>query len=425
MKVDLQDLSPVKKRMSVEVDPDEVERETEGVLRGYRARAKIPGFRPGKAPMSVIRSRFAKDVAEDVRERIVSRCFLEGARENGLRPLGNPALDNITHEKGEALRFETTFEVLPEIELKAYGQVEVRRVLRKIEDKEIDGALEEIRQSRVRLIAEDGRTAGVGDVLFLDLHGTPDEGEPFLREGTPIEIGAKGNPPGFDEALQGAAAGDERELTVDYPADYPGRDLAGRSVRFRLAVREVKRREVPDLDDEFARDLGEFDDLAALRTRIREDMEARSVHEADHAVRQAILDKVLLENTVALPDILVEDEIRRRLEDGVRGLIMRGVDVEKAEIDWEKLRRGQEEPARKAVHSRLVLDAIARAESIVAEDSEVDERIAEQARRKGEEPRKLRAQLRKDGRVEVLKNQLIREKTLDYLTTVANIRNEE
>jgi trigger factor len=425
VRFDLKDLSPVKKRLSVEVDADEVERETEGVLRDYRARAKIPGFRPGKAPMSVIRSRFAKDAEEDVRERIVSRYFLEGARERGLHPLGNPALDEIHHQKGEPLRFQTTFEVLPAIEPRAYSGIEVRRVVRTAADRDVDEVLEDIRQSRARLVSEEGRQAAAGDVLFVDLDGAPDGGEPFRREGAPIEIGAAGNLPGFDAALLGSKAGDEREVTVDVPADYPGRDLAGRRVAFRLVVREVKRKEVPAADDELAREVGDFEDLAGLRRRILSDLESRNRREADKAVRQSLLDKVLLENPVVLPDILVEDEIRRRLEDGLRGLILRGVDVERAGIDWEKLRKSQEEPARKAVHARLMLDAIARAQSITADEGEVDARIAEEARHLGEEPRRLRTELRKDGRHEALRTQLVREKTLDYLTSVAKIQDEE
>jgi trigger factor len=422
---DLQDLSPVKKRLSVEVDADEVERETEGVLRGYRARAKIPGFRPGKAPMSVIRSRFGKDAEEDVRERIVARYFLESARERGLEPLGNPALDEIHYEKGESLRFQTTFEVLPAIEPRAYEGVEARRVVRKVEPREVDEILEDIRQSRARLVADEGRDASAGDVLFVDLEAMPEGGETFRRDGAAVEIGARGNLPGFDEALTGARAGAERELSVDVPADYPGRDLAGKKVAFRMVVREVKRKEVPAIDDELARELGEFDDLAALRRRIGEDLEARNRSEADKSVRQTVLDRVLLENPVVLPDILVEEEIRRRLEDGLRGLILRGVDVEKADIDWEKLRKGQEEPARKAVHARLMLDAIAKLRGLAVADGDLDERIAVEARRMGDDPRKLRNELRKQGRLETLRAQLLRERALDYLTSVAKIHDEE
>jgi trigger factor len=422
MKVKLEDLSPVKKQLSVEVPADEVDRALAEVAREYGRQARIPGFRPGRVPVSVVRSRFAKEIEQDARERVVSRSFAQAAKESGLRPLGEPALDEVEHRAGEPLSFRTTFEVLPEFEPRGYKGIEVRRQEVGVTDEEIQRGLESLRQSRARLVVDEGRRAAAGDVVFADIEGRPAEGEPFRREHAPIEIGAEDNLPAFNERLTGAAAGDRVEFEVDYPEDFPAAPLAGKKVAYVLEVREVKRRDVPALDDDFAKDLGEFDDLAALRAKVGEDLLAHKRREADKAVRQAVLDKVLLENPIVLPDVLVEQEVLHRMEDIVRAMMLRGVDPEKSRIDWVDLRQRQEEPARKSVHARLLLDAVARVEQVRVDDAAIEQRIREDAERLGESPQKLRQDLERNRGREFLATQMTRERSLDYLTTVANIQ---
>lgn len=421
MKIDLTDLSPVKKSMVVEVDVAEVERETDQVLRRYRQQARIPGFRPGKAPLPVVRARFAREVEDDVRDRVISRSYVEAAREKGLRPLGDPVVEELNHEQGMPLRFKTTFEVLPEIHPKGYKNVEVRRRKADTSEAELERALEELRQSRARLVGEEGRAAAAGDVVLADLAGHPEGAEPFRRERMMIEVGAQDNLPAFNERLVGVKAGAELEFPIDYPPDYRLPALAGRTVRYRLKLHEVKRREVPELDDEFAKDLGDFESLTALRARLRQDLQARKEHEAEQELRRSLVDKVLLENPVVLPDVLVDQEIRHRLEEIVRGMVLQGVDPQKVDIDWKELRQRQEEPARKAVHARLILDAVARAESLSVDEQECEERIRRDARLAGESYDKLRARFKTDAGLEAVRTQLVREKSLDYLTSVANI----
>jgi len=422
MKVEITDISPTRKRLSVEVATDEVDRETENVLRDYRKKAKIPGFRKGKVPKSVIRSHFTEELEQDVRERVVSSSFHKAAEEKGLEPLGHPAVEKVSHEAGQPLTFETVFEVLPAIEPKGYREIEVTQPAAKVTDEEVAGALEEIRRSRTQLVVEEGRKAAKGDVVFADVEGRPAEGETFRRERLPIEIGADNNLKMFNEKLLGAEVGAELEFPVDYAEDYGAKELAGKRVEYRLTVLEVKMPIVPDLDDELAKDLGEFDSLDALRSKVRADLEQRKKQETEGAARQSVLDKVLIENPVVLPDILVEQELRGRLEEFVRNLIMQGVDPKEAKIDWEDLRKRQEEPARKSVHARLILDAVAKTEKIEVDEKEIDDRIELDAKRMGESPAKLRAQLAERSGKEALTVQLVREKSLDYLTSVANIQ---
>jgi trigger factor len=426
MKVDLTEPSPVKKVLAIEIDADEMAKETKTVLRGYASKANIPGFRQGKAPLSVIESRFKKEVHDDVRERVMSRSFREAAKEHELRPLGDPVVDEVKDEEGEPFRFTVSFEVLPELEAKNYKDIEVRRPSDAVGEADVDQALEELRQSRSQLTTQEDREAITGDVVSCDLKGTPDdEGEVFERERTMVEVCATGNPPTFNDKLEGVRAGAKLDFKVDYPKEYDTPELAGKSVRYEIVVHEVKIREVPDLDDEFAKDLGEFDDLAALRARVREDLVGRKKHEVDQQVSQAVLDKALIENPVVLPEVLVEDEIRHRMEDMVRRMYMQGIDPEKVELDWKQLREQQEEPARKSVHARMLLDSIARLEKVEVAAKEVEERMRHDAQSMGQKYDEFKKRLKERGGTEVVKSQIVRERSLDLLTAVANIQNEE
>jgi trigger factor len=424
MKIELKDLTPVRKQMAVEVDPDEVAREHGAVLRRFVSQVKLPGFRPGKAPASLVRTRFAREIDEDVRDRLLSRLYREATQEKGLRPLGDPVLEKLTHEEGQPFRFETSFEVLPTFAVQGYRGIEARQPSSKVSDEEIAEAIEELRRAHTRLVTAD-KPAAAGDVLVADVHGTPEGGETFHRERAMIEVGAEGHLPEFDAALAGATPGSDLTVTVPYPPDHRAPELAGKTVHFAIHVHEVKAREVPPLDDAFARDLGDFESLEALRTRVREDLLARKAEAARSAARQSVLDRVLLENPVPLPEHLVNDELRHRVEDMVRSLVLQGVDVEKMDLDWKEIGARQEEPARKTVHARMILDAIAQAEGLTVEDAELDARLQREAERLGEGKAALRRRLQEGVGLEALKIQMLREKTLDFLTSVANIQIEE
>ncbi len=425
MKIELSDVSAVKKIMTIEVPPEIVEKERDVVARGYAAKASIPGFRKGKAPLSLIRTRFARELREDVRERLLTRAYAEAAKEKGLRPITDPVLDEVHDDEGQPFTFKTTFEVLPEFELKDYRGIEVRERRVSVGDDDVQKTLEDLQQSRARLVVEEGRMAFTGDVLVADTEGTPEDGEPFRRERMMIEVGATDNLPAFNEQLEGLGAGDEKNFSVDYPKDYGAKELAGKTVAYKVTVHEVKRREVPEIDDEFAKDLGEFDDLDALKARVREDLEARRRDEIEGEVRNSLLQKLLTDHPVVLPDALVEREIRQRLEELARNLVMQGVELEKAGLDWKDIRARQEDPARKSVHARLVLDAVARAEDLKISDEELNERIEKDARQMGQKPAELRARLEQAGGTEPLISQLLREKSLDLIKTSANISSEE
>jgi trigger factor len=425
MKIEVKEVSPVRRNMAVEAAEDEVAREKDEILKRYARQVRIPGFRPGRAPLAVVRARFSREVDDDLKERLVARLYAEAIKERGLQPLGDPVLGEVVFKSGEPFRFETSFEVAPEFTPRDYRGIEVRRPPTQVDDGDVERTLQELREAHTRFVTEDGRKAATGDVIVADVEGTPEGGESFRRERAVIEVGGPGNPPAFNAGLEGAASGSELQFSVSYPQGHETEELAARTVAYRLQVHEVKRRVLPELDDEFAKDLGEFADLEALKQRIRGDLTERKRAEGQRALRQSVLDKVLLGNPIPLPDGLVEQETLHRLEDIARAMVHQGVEPRTAEIDWSALRQKQEASARKAVHARLVLDAVARAESLDVEPGEVDARLASEARRMGETNTKLRARLEKQGGLEALKTQLVREKSLDFLVSVANIQGEE
>ena len=423
MKITVTDLNAVKKSMEIEVGPEEVARETERAVRRYAQRVRVPGFRAGKVPVTVVKSRFGAEIREDVKDALLSRLYGEAARERGLRPVADPVLDEVRFEDGEPFRFKTTFEILPEITPAEYTGIEVRKREVEVGDLDVDKVVEDLRQSHARFVpSEDGGVAALGDVVVMDLEGAPEGGEPFRREGVSAEIGAADNLADFNAGIDGIRAGEERSFDVAYPESFHAEELRGKKVAYRVRAREVKRRELPEVGDEFARELGEFESLEALRARIREDLVSRRGAEADSEARRAVLDKVLLANPAPLPEVLVEREVQHRLEDMARSMILQGIDPSKLDLDWGALRSRHEEAARKAVHARLVLDAIAAAEGIDVEAREVDDRLRLEAQRLGESFEELRKRVRSQGGTEAIRNQLVREKTLDYLTSVANIQ---
>lgn len=425
MKIELTDLSPVKKTLAIEAPAEEVAEETDAVLRRYVSQVRLPGFRQGKAPVAMVRKRFAKEIEDDVRERMISRLWREATREKGLMPLGDPVLDELKHEAGSPFSFKTTFEVVPKFDLKDYKGIEALEPSSRVGEQEIDDALESIRQGQASFVADPARLAEPGDVLVVDLTERPDGGEEKTREKMVLEVGGRENPAPFNEKLPGTTQGKTLEFEVDYPEDHPSPSLAGKKVGYRLLVHEVRRKELPALDDALANQLGDFANLNALRLRVAADLEDRKQAAARSAVRQAVLDKVLLANPIPLPDVLVEEEIQHRLEDMVREMMFHGVDPRQMELDWKQLRDRNEEPARKIVHARLVLDAVGMSEGVRVDRGELDARVRREAERVGENYDTLRERLVKSGGLQALETQMVREKSLDLITSIANIQKAE
>jgi trigger factor len=361
-------------------------------------------------------------------------------RERGLEPVDTPDIRDVVVEEGQPLKFTATFETVPPIDPGDYAGITLRRKVVRIQDGEVEQALSQLRERAARFEPVEDRGVEVGDSVVMDLvrtamakTGATDEGaaaaEPLEQsdkhDNVSVEIGAPANPPGFDEALAGLGPGDTKTFDVRYPEDYAIPELAGTTVNYDVSVKAVRKRVVPALDDEFARDMGEFESLDALRTRVRADLEHDGRHDAEREVRGELLKQLAARVRFEVPAALLDREIDRRVEEFVRRLIEQQIDPMRTNINWEEFRERQREAAAEAVRSALVLDEVARREQITVSDEEVEAEVARYAERSGRSATAVRARLEKEGGLGRLYGGLRREKTVNFLLSQATIINEE
>lgn len=431
MKTEYVDLSETRKNLVVEIPSAIVDDEIERLARKYSRAARIPGFRPGKVPPGIAKQRFRDQILHDVAHELIPKAVDEALRERGVEPVATPDITDVVVEQGQPLRFTATFETLPPVDPGDYSHLLLRKPRAHVEDTEVDRALQQLRERGARYEPVAGRTVDHGDIVTASLDRRPRHPlqgpvaskPPEHLEGVVIELGAPANPPGFDDELVGMDVGSTRTFTVRYPEDYSVKDLAAAEVEYTVTVNDIKQRTLPELDDEFARDL-EFESFEVFKTRVREDLVRQAEQESTERLRGDLLKELAARVTTPVPDALVERELDRRVEELARRLIEQRVDPRKADIDWSAFRESQRVSASDAVRSTLVLDEIARRESLVATDEDVDREIQRYGERSQRTPTAVRAQLEKEGGMSRLYTGLRREKTIDFLLSRATIATE-
>jgi len=423
MKVEFADVSDTRKRLTIEVPSDSVDAQIERLVSRLGRSAKVPGFRPGKVPPRVVWQRFKDEILHDVAHDLVPEALDSALRERGLEPVDTPDVREVVVEQGRPLIFVATFDVVPSFDPGEYRGVALRKPAATVEDSAVEDTLERLRQRAARFEPIEGRPLAADDWATVDLERRMADADqkPERHENVTIDLSASANPPGFSEQLVGLEAGAHTVFTVQYPADHPAKDLAGRSVEYGVTLKAIKQRVVPALDDEFAKDLGSFDSLAALRDRVRHDLEHEAAHEADRAVRGDLLADLAKRVPFAVPDALVEQELDRRVEEFARRLVEQQVDPRKAGIDWNEFRAAQRDAAIESVKAMVALDEIARREPVVVTDEDLAQEIARFAERSGRTPEAVRAQIEKDNGLARLRGGLRREKTVDLLLANASI----
>ena len=424
MKTELTDVSETQKRITVEIPSDVVDKEIDRVAKGYSKQARLPGFRPGKVPPSVIKQRFKDQILHDVMHALIPRAIEDSLTERGVEPVDTPNVKDVDLKEGQPLKFTAAFETLPPFDPGDLATISLRPPASTIDADAVDQTLERLRDRAGRLEPVEGRPSAQGDTLIADLDRTDASGETDHHAAVPIELGAPANPPGFDDNLVGLGAGDEKTFAVHFPEDYAVKELGGTDVTYSVKVKELRHRVLPELDDEFAKDLGEFETLDALRDRIEKDLAEEAELAAKRQVRNELLKQLAQRVTFEVPSSLVEREIDRRLEELARRLMEQGVDPRQANMDWAQFREAQREPAREAVASALVLDEIARRENLAVGPDELDKEIEQFATRSGRTPAAVRAQLEKDGGIPRLSAGLRREKAVDYAMSRAKMVSE-
>jgi trigger factor len=437
MKTEFTDVSATRKHLTFEVPPEVVTDAIDRVAKSYSRSARVPGFRPGKVPATVIKQRYKDEILQDVARDIIPKAVNSALEERGLEPVAAPDIRDLVIEEGQPMKFVADFETLPPIDPGEYVGLTVRKPPAVLEVGAVDQAIERLRQRAARWHAVEDRSAQAGDTLLMDLTRTkrtslielPGEGRPAKggADDTPealqnvtVEIGAPANPPGFDQQLTGLSAGESRSFTITYPAEYEVEELKGATVDYDVTVKGVRRKELLALDDEFAKEVSDLATLDELRDRVRADLQHEAEHEADHQVRHELLQQLAARMTDP-PEVLVDREVDRRLEELVRRLMEQGVDPMKANIDWQQFRDGQKAAAESTVKSTLVLDDIARREEIVATDEDLEQEVARFAERSGRTPAAVRAALEKEDGLDRIRAGIRREKTMSFLVEKANV----
>ena len=424
MKTDFEDITETQKRITIEIPSDVVDKEIDRVTKGYSKQARLPGFRPGKVPPSVIKQRFKDQILHDVMHALIPRAIEETLTARGVEPVDTPNVKDVDVKEGQPLKFTAAFETLPPFDPGDLTTISLRQPTTTIDAEGVEQTLGRLRDRAARLEPVEGRPAAEGDTLIADLDRTDASGEIDHHDAVPIELGAPANPPGFDANLIGLSAGDEKTFVVHFPDEYAVKELAGTDVTYKVKVKELRHRILPELDDEFAKDLGEFETLDALRERIEKDLSEEAELAAKREVRNELLKQLAQRVTFTVPQSLVDREIDRRLEEFARRLMEQGVDPRQANVDWAQFREAQRGAARDAVASALVLDEIARRENLVVGPEDIDKEIEQYATRSGRTPAAVRAQLEKDGGISRLHGGLRREKAVDYAMSRAKMTSE-
>lgn len=427
MKSEIVDVNETRRDLTVEVPSTVVDEAIGRAAAKIGRAAKIPGFRPGKVPATVVRQRFKGEIMQDVAETLISRAVGEALVERSIEPIDTPEIKDLVLEEGKALTFKASFDVVPSFDPGDLTTIEATQPAATIADEVVNQSLERLRERAARFEAVETGLVDTGHtvVLSLERRGTDKDGkqgEVEKHEQVSIELGAPSNPPGFDAEMLGMAPGATKSFTITYAADYAVPELAGGTVDYTVTLKEIKKRVVPPLDDELAKDLGEFDSLDALRARVRADLEHEAMHAAERQLRQDLLKQLAARVPFAVPASLVDREIDRRLEDFARRLMDQRIDPRQANIDWNAFREGQRAPATEAVGSAIALDEIARRENVTVSDEDLDAELQRYAEQTGHTVPSIKARLQKDGELGRLAAGLRREKAVSLVQSKARIQ---
>lgn len=410
--------SSTRREIAVEIPVEAVNRETNALIQKYQKLARIPGFRRGHVPASVIRQRFSEDLKSDVVEALVPRYFRKEADRQGLIPVSQPQVTDLHLKDNEPLRFKASFEVMPEIKVDGYKELRAEKAEITVTDEEVEQSLNGVREQHATFTSVEGRPLADGDYAQVSLDGKPKDGEdkPVHMDEVLVEIAGKNTMPEFTENLRGASAGDERIFEVTYAQDAQEQRLAGKTFTYTVKVQSIKQKSLPELDDQFATQLGEFKTLDEVRQRIRESMEAERKHTAEHEAKDKLVAELVKRSEFEVPEALVDRQIDVRLERGLRALAAQGMKAEDIKkMDLNRLRVGQREQALQEVKASLVLDKIAEEEKIEVSDTEIDREIEALATQSKQTPEAIRARLTRDGALDRIRNRIRSEKTLDFL----------
>lgn len=412
-----------RRELDIEIPAEEVTKASDKIVRDITKVARVPGFRPGKAPATLIRRRFADDIRSELLQQLLPERIEAAMTKEKLVPVTQPQVDKVDYVEGSPLKFRASFEVLPEFELAPYKDVEVEIAAPDVTDEDVENTLNEMRERGATYVPVEDRAVKDGDYAQLKLVGIPaGGGEPLKAENVMCHIGAEETLETFNENLRGAKTGEQRKFDIEYKADYGDPNLAGKTYSYVADVTAIKEKKLPELNDDFAKDVSDSTTLADLRAKVKEQLIAGREHKINEMTREKILAYLVAKNEFPVPEALVEHQMDARLERAVRSLAQQGVDPRAVNVDWVAMRGRQRDRAVEDVKAELILDRISTAEKIEADEADVEKEIGHLAEHGGESATVVRARLTKDGVLDRMKSKLRSEKTLEWLRQNARIQ---
>jgi trigger factor len=417
MKTVIEDISAVRKKIAVEIAPEAVALEIDKAIAEMAKKAKVPGFRLGKVPREIVARRFKDEIMSEVTQRIVSESYLTALQEHKLNPVDAPEIGDVsTPARGSSLSFTAVVEVRPRIDLGVYDGIEIKEAPVAVSDEEVGQAIEQLREMAAQLEVVEGRPLEKSDTAIVDFEGFMDD-KPIPNAKAAdhvLPLGSDSLIPGFEEQLVGMNLGETRKIKVTFPADYSNKELAGKGADFTVVLKEIKKKVLPELNDEFAKDMGNNASVEELRTQIKKDLEYRKKNELAASQREELLAKLTAAHSFELPPGMVDRELRSMARAYATRLVRRGVDV--ASFNFAEFSAENKPLAEKRVKGTLLLDVIAEKEDIATADQEVNSAVATMARSSGQTEDSIRKYYEEhEGGLEELRFSLTREKTLSLL----------
>ena len=424
MKIDVDEINPVQRKIRVELGPETVAGEFSKAYRTLGQKVRVKGFRAGKAPRTVLQGIYGEEIKGQVRSQLVEDTLSEVIRQRGLQIVSRPEIEANELQDGESFSFSAVFEVKPQIDVKDYLGLGVEKMKLAISEEQVDGALERLRESHARLEpAENREIIQSGDFVTVDFEGSTG-GRPLpgaKGENYVLEIGRKQALPEFEEAMLGLKTGERQSVQVHYPESYPNRDLAGKTVDFSVLPREIKQKVLPPLDDEFAKDHGECGSLAELRATVRARLESELKQIQDEALREQIVNQLIEKNSFTPPPSMVERQTRYLIE---RSQSRGAGQTNRQETEPgsnEEMRKNLQERAERQVQATLLVEKIAELEKIEVSEKEIQERVDRAARSAGERAKTVREFYARPEARDELRAQIVFDRTLDFLLERARI----
>ena len=424
MKVQIENTGPFEKKIFFEISSDVVSKEVESTYRALNQNAKLKGFRPGKVPRSILERYYKVQVENEVIAKLIEDSYGKAVEEHHLNPVAPPTILDRAFEAGKDFKYTVTVEVKPEINVEGYLGLEVEKSPVAVSEEEVEARLKALQDSHAQLKpVETDRPVQEKDFVILDfagsLNGKPLEG--WKVNDHLVEVGSKSLVGGLDERLVGLPRNQEREITVTLPEDYSRKELAGKAINVRLKVKEIKEKILPALDDEFAKEVGDFQNLQDLRARLRTNLEEQKQAQADQAAKEKLLDILREKHLFAVPKSMIERQVQHIMARTEVQLARQGLKLDSANMDSQKLQESLTPSAEKEVRGSLILEKVAEVEKLSVSEGEVDQRLQQLAAQLNQRMEAVKNYYEKKDRLEDLRAIMLEEKTLDFLLSKANI----